>query len=235
MCEFTLTPYVDIVDPTTNDDGNKIQFKFSELSKEIQDKLVRKRCESYSPDYEWWDCVYEDAVACAECMGIDIYTSDNRGKEIHFSGFYSQGDGASFTGCFNVREMKDAVKKTKVHASLDTDLHAMAEEAERIYNEILRAVTTSRLTGEAESDNSDQWLTDRFQIKNNSFRSYVTRVYNYDGPPDLEEDFNQLAEDFASWIYKGLQAEYEHLTSEEMAREYLIDNDTLYDETGEEV
>jgi hypothetical protein len=38
-------------------------------------------------DYEWYTSVYDDATEIARLMGIEI-------KDIGFSGFSSQGDGA---------------------------------------------------------------------------------------------------------------------------------------------
>ena len=40
---------------------------------------------------EWWDCTYDDFRNDMEKVGIRV-------KNMNFSGFWSQGDGASFTG-----------------------------------------------------------------------------------------------------------------------------------------
>lgn len=74
----------------------KIKFyAFRELSKKVQDKIIQKYQDdgTYMP-YDWYKDVFDmfkDTMS--ETYGFDV---DN----IQFSGFWSQGDGASFTGEF---------------------------------------------------------------------------------------------------------------------------------------
>ena len=65
-------------------------YQFNELS-DSQKQSVFDNWRINGPDYEWWDCIYDDAKTIAALMGIEI-------KDIYFSGFSSQGDGACFTG-----------------------------------------------------------------------------------------------------------------------------------------
>lgn len=44
-------------------------------------------------DFDWWDCTYDFWLDKLDALGI--YTDKT---QMRFSGFYSQGDGASFTG-----------------------------------------------------------------------------------------------------------------------------------------
>src|SRR5690606_12101749 len=60
-------------------------------------------------DYDWWDSVYDDAEQIAEILGIEFEREEIRlmsGRkvsrpDITFSGFYSQGDGASWRGTYS--------------------------------------------------------------------------------------------------------------------------------------
>jgi hypothetical protein len=59
-------------------------------------------------DHDWWDNTYADfkEVACAFGVRLDL-------DQIHFSGFWSQGDGASFaTHNFTLADILDAGQKT---------------------------------------------------------------------------------------------------------------------------
>jgi len=49
-------------------------------------------------DHDWWDGVYEDFHHICKIMGIEL---DHR--EPCFSGFWSQGDGASWTGRYRAQ------------------------------------------------------------------------------------------------------------------------------------
>ena len=68
-------------------------YSFSELSKEVQAKLIKE----YSNDESFLDFDFAERHILreieneAEVMGIQDF-------EFKYSGFYSQGDGASFTG-----------------------------------------------------------------------------------------------------------------------------------------
>lgn len=70
-------------------------------------------------DYEWWDSVYDDFINIAGILGFDV-------QDIQFSGFWSQGDGASFTG--NYAYKKGCVAAIIVYAPKDETLHAIARD-----------------------------------------------------------------------------------------------------------
>jgi len=49
---------------------------------------------------------------------------------------------------------------------------------------------------------------------------------------ELEADVTKLINDFASWLYKQLESEYDYLCSDECVDQYLNDSDDEYDEDG---
>jgi len=70
-------------------------YSFDELS----DKAKNKAMEDYAANLGfsfYAECIIEDAKTIGELMGIDI---DN----VYYSGFYSQGDGAMFTGGYGYK------------------------------------------------------------------------------------------------------------------------------------
>ena len=68
-------------------------YTFSELSDEVKNKLAEKARESYELPDDWYEPLIEEFVErINEKYGIEISEDD-----VRFSGFYSQGDGASFT------------------------------------------------------------------------------------------------------------------------------------------
>ena len=67
-----------------------------------------------SGDYDWWENTMECWVEKLEALGI--HTSL---EQMHFSGFYSQGDGACFTGRINLKQFLEAHPDLKKeHAKL---------------------------------------------------------------------------------------------------------------------
>ena len=79
-------------------------FSFDELSEESQQKVIEPFREAYEPYYE---AVYEGFVErMKEEYGADIKT-----EEITWSGFWSQGDGASFICDFDTEVLLPILKE----------------------------------------------------------------------------------------------------------------------------
>jgi len=79
-------------------------FSFDELSEESQQKIIEPFREAYEPYYE---AVYEGFVErMKEEYGADIKT-----EEITWSGFWSQGDGASFICDFDTEVLLPILKE----------------------------------------------------------------------------------------------------------------------------
>ena len=73
--------------------------------------------DKYVPTDCWAEVVIHDAKEIAALMGITI-------DKIYFSGFWSQGDGACFTGQLGYD--KDCLKKVMEHAPNDLELQEIA-------------------------------------------------------------------------------------------------------------
>ena len=79
-------------------------FSFDELSEESQQKLIEGFREGYEPPY---DVIYEDfALRMSEHYGAELKTED-----ITWSGFWSQGDGASFICDFDTEVLLPILKE----------------------------------------------------------------------------------------------------------------------------
>lgn len=205
----------------------KTEFKFEELSERAKDKAREEYTSGDYPGYDWWDDVYEDAVRIGQMIGIEIgatthvstkgrnYTTTN----IWFCGFGSQGEGACFDGDY--RYAPNAAK----HIDQETN----DEELLRIAKELTLMQVTQRLQG------LEYFTAVIHAERNNSIRTEI-RDWGVDevGEPD-EEAFAQLMEDFASWIYKQLEAENDYLYSDEYVDERLSENDCLFDEDGTQI
>lgn len=76
----------------TFDENGKIgegELTFNQLADRAKE-TARNDYRTDGLDYQWWDCTYEEWTAELKDMGFD-------GINIAFTGFWSQGDGASFT------------------------------------------------------------------------------------------------------------------------------------------
>jgi hypothetical protein len=196
---------------------------FDELSDEAKEAARQHNTETL--DYEWWDCVYEDAVECAKCLGIEIGTSygqTHSGKireepQIYFCGFSIQGNGAMFLGEYRLRA--DACAAIAAHAPQDKELKRIAAEltalqvaADLQYGRQIEATITRRGRGE----HSGCMSVDATFIDED----------NGESPTSEDEDtLRDLLRAFADWIYKQLEAEYDYLCSDEALQEREFDEE----------
>lgn len=181
-------------------------FEFSELSETAKQSAIDKAREFACEDSFWHDCVLDDAKATAKILGIDI-------QDIYFSGFWSQGDGAQFTGSYSYA--KQSAKDIRVEYPKDETLHAIADglrDIQRLSFYQLSASVSS--TGHYSHE-------------------MCTRIFVYDDRPHaardvsehVEQTVTELLRGFMRWIYSRLQAEYEFQTSDDTLREWLQDSE----------
>lgn len=213
---------------------DKTEFTYDELSPWAQQRALDKaRSQEYY--YDWWEFIYEDAVATGALMGIHIDThtvKTNRGREyqetaIFFSGFCSQGDGACYVGHY-YQPKHDVVKTVTEYAPQDEELKRIAEgltvlqvTARMKYGGHVSAIITT-------SGNYSYSGTMNFDVShdNDASSGYANDF------EDIESDLTQLLRDFADWIYKQLETENDYMYSEEYIVEGFKANENLFDEDG---
>jgi hypothetical protein len=212
-------------------------YKFEELNERAKQKVRDWYCES-AMHHEWWDSVYETAKQDGEAKGFDI-------EDIRFSGFWSQGDGAHWTGRVNLQ--------TFVEANLD--------ERSAWYGEDIVLVELW------DQGWIDRWLT----VDNPNFRCCHSGGMRAGEEPRIEMEYMdeddtavlvdgvlggasvmalyrsmdmqtrvtewcdealQKAREYADDIYKNLRVEYDHYTGDECIADTCGVNDWLFDESG---
>ena len=189
-------------------------FTFDELSEPAKER-ARESYRAHGFDYYWWACVYDDAKHIAKLMGISI-------DEIYFSGFWSQGDGASFTGSY--RYAKGAVEHVKAWAPEDEELHRIAKSLQNIQKRHFYSLQAS-ITEGAGSNHYSHSGTMHVDVRDDMRSMYADLG-------DAEEDLADLMRSFADWVYRQLESEYNHLASDEQVDEILIVNEYEFAEDG---
>lgn len=214
-------------------------MKFDELDDRAKER-VRDRHRAHALDYDWWEYTYEDAVQIGTLIGCEVGTRTVRahtGKsydetDINFSGFCSQGDGACWSGYLDTGKLAGAVERVKAEAPQDTELHLIADMAERLHALIATLQVANRLTdGDTNRDWPEVEVGMRIIVDGRE-RSYSTKVNANDLPDDIETTANELVGDFAAWIYDQLEAESDYRLSDEVIDEAIKSNDPDFDEDG---
>ena len=193
-------------------------YKFEELSVRARE-TARAWYREGGFDYEWYEFVFEDFGRICECLGVRLKTSPvhlvgggtRDEPRIHFTGFWSQGDGASFQALYSYR--KGAPSAIRDYAPKGTTLHGIADGLQAIQHR-----------------NFYQLWAD-VSHRGNYYHEYCMAIsvrresLNYqDMTADAEDTVIEALRDLARWLYRQLENEYNALTSDEMVDETIEAN-----------
>ena len=198
--------------------------ELSDAAKDAARAWYRESC----LDYEWYDFVYEDFRTICRILGVTLATSPvslhgggTRDKpHLFWTGFSSQGDGASFEGSYS--HARGAAKAIRAHAPKDDELHRIADTLQALQRRnFWQAHATIRQQGRYYHE-----YTMSIDVERDS------QTWQ---PPtdDAEETVTEAMRDLARWLYRQLRAEYEHLTSDEAIDETLATNESTFTAAGE--
>ncbi len=201
-------------------------YQLGELSDAAKEK-ARAWYREIGFEYDWYDSVFEDFQRIAEILGICLKTRPVRlmgggtrqEPQISFTGFWSQGDGASYQAFYAFR--KNATREIRSYAPQDTRLHAIADallatqrrnfyqlradvsHRGRYYHEYCMLIAVER--------NSPTWQ---------------------DMTADAEDAVIEALRDLARWLYRQLERAYEYLSSDEAVDETIAANQYTFTKTG---
>lgn len=163
-------------------------YGYRELSSKAKEKARAWFREGLEYDGE---CQNEDSKQCAAFLGFDV-------KNIWFSGFSSQGDGACFDGTWCARDVNATALKE--HAPIDSTLHRLADEFERIAKAFLFASFTVAHRGYY----CHKFCTDfTFSIVDEN----GDEITGNDADK-AERDLTEASRDLMEWIYCQLEKDY---------------------------
>lgn len=188
-------------------------YEFHELDDQAKERARMKYREA-PLDCDWSEYVLESAVHAGLLLGI---TTEPR--HIRFSGFYSQGDGASFHGWYQPNF--DAVKNVAAEFPTDSVLANIAAK-----------LTTLQVSLRLRSQN---YISASIVFAGFNYAHSNTMVLEADdefAENDQHELLTQMRR-FADWIYAALQAEYDYLGSDENIDELLQSQE--FDEDGDTI
>jgi len=198
-------------------------YKFSELTDTAKEKAR-----------DWWrttsdidlDHVIDDAATVADLFGLDIRKKTVRlmggrtreDPQVYWSGFWSQGDGASYVADYAY--CKGALDAVKSYAPQDAALHAIVRRLQRV-----QARNFYRLT-------AGVYKSDHHYCHEMTMRFDVSRTDYAPVSDDDAEELSDCLRDFARWIYRALETEWEYLASDESIDELMECNGYEFTEEG---
>ena len=188
-------------------------FLFDELADEAKER-AREWYRDGALDYEWWDGVYDTAKTAGACLGIDV-------DAIYFSGFWSQGDGACFTGTYRYRKGWRAALRAEFSGDAYARLTTIGEALQAVQKPAFYKLAASvRHTGRGSDEYSTAIHEDTRDVP--------------DGLPVYEISLKDALRDFMRWIYRQLEAEHDWLMADEQVDESIRANEYTFTVDGEQ-
>ena len=166
----------------------------------------------YTENFEWWDSVYDAAKNMAECIGIDI-------DEIYFSGFCSQGDGAMFIGSYSY---KKGWKKALTSYAGDAEIMRIGQGLQDAQKTVFYGATAS-------TTHRGHYYHECCMPVSVDMDDRISQA----AFSQIEDDITECLRDFARWIYKQLEVEYEYLTSDGAVRGSIEASEMEFTADGE--
>lgn len=184
-------------------------YKFSELGKKAKDRAIEiLRNDPHFPDHGWYEPDIEHCQGGLAKMGYED-------SEIMFSGFWSQGDGASFTATVDLEKwLKD---------------NRLATKYRKLLNVWKEGQVNVKITRSTAMNYVHEYMMD----------AEVELDFSIDHPKDVEkqaeelqETMTEFAREVARKIYKSLEESYNYHSSEDAAVEEITANEWEFTKEG---
>ena len=228
-------------------------YRFEELEGKAKDKARQWLVEA-ATDHDWYESVYDLAKEDGAKRGFEI-------EDIRFSGFWSQGDGASWTGTVSVwrfiewaldqgenspqfRRIGDDRHRylcfvelmkdgwIEPHVNIvRTSYHYVHENTVRPENGIEWAHLESEMGLDSDVQH-ESTLRSEGVLKGASVVGVAEGIDIKSLVPEVDELITEEVRDFCQEIYKMLEKEYDALTEDESLQELADSNDWRFDAAG---
>lgn len=171
-------------------------YSFDELSEKAQQKAI-KELYDINVDHKWYDSTFDQLKSELSERGFD-------NAEIHFSGFWSQGDGACFDADISLEKFCSD-KRILAIAKEYCHFHIAKNSFANHYSHQRTRYVEYNAVGKANIDNA---------------LSELSKV--------IESQRLSLSHE----IYRALEKEYDHLTSKEAIIETINANEWTFTKDG---
>jgi len=183
--------------------------------KAANDSVAEKILEKYrdiNTDHEWYTFSVEDFCESIKKIGFDVDSDD-----VQFTGFWSQGDGASFTGSIDILEyLKGSKQLTR-------------------YSALRRAIDNGKVENYV-GISRDSY---HYSHENTCSIEYID-VYTDDitdlvdsQVAELQDDLEEKRLELSKELYRKLSDEYDYLCSDKALIETFVANEYDFDEDGD--
>lgn len=213
-------------------------YKFDELDERAKERVRRWHNETLHD--EWYEFIIDEAKTKGYDYGFSI-------DDVRFSGFYSQGDGASWTGCIRIRRFIEACippehklyTRAQIYAELVAD--GWVEPSVDVTRRSFHYVHENTM-GVDDIDDSDLHSLDIDEasvikgesiLKGANVYELALAIDASSFAVELQEIMQGKAREYAQEIFYKLRDEYEYQTSDETIAANAEANEWLFNDVGE--
>ena len=231
-----------------SDEENQ-EFSFDELSPEIQEKVLSNYKEEYRDKIDsWW---YEDVIENFK-SGLEELGLQN--IECNFSGFWSQGDGASFTAdvSFVAKFFKEALElqpgkwfayEEEKEEKEEDDIEAMISGFEELgINSKIIPLTPDDFWISIVRSNSRYYHENTISAELGVLEPIEGRNFDDNQQKEFNVWLDSLTDSITRWarqksreLYSELEAEYDSINSDESIIEWMDSMDYKFTREGEKI
>ena len=208
-------------------------YQFDELSDKAKEKAANYYIEHWMTD-DWYQCTIDYMKEDGLKYGFNI-------KDIRFTGFYSQGDGASWCGAVNVRDWIKSKNSDYQEQATTQIILALIEEgwvAEVVLvsfgNHHYCHEYTMDITEIAVHEPEDEAIKMESGMFKGASAKELCHIVGCAGGAlyDMDKEIKEDVIAFARTIYRELEDDYEaSIEDENIAANYNA-NEVLFDEAG---
>lgn len=179
-------------------------YSFKELDDTAKNKVLEESRSINVEFDDWHDYILDEWKAKLETLGFN-------GVEINYSGFWSQGDGASFTA-----------------KSIDLWTYIKSQKQGKKYASLKKWIDDGELTASVERETHHYYheKTVSSTIESGDTPEKLNNLID-----ELERELDEFVEDNSRAIYKELEKTYEDLTTDEAVIDTIEANE--YEFTAE--
>jgi hypothetical protein len=193
----------------------------SESQAKYSDELIEKY-RDVNVDYSWWDSTEEDFKDRMNAIGVFV-------DKMYFSGFWSQGDGACFTGSITGSGWKDYLPhlgydNPVLTETADWNWGVKISHHDRYYHEYSVTIDCDIFLPDNPYDEEEDPLR---------HAAWAGVMHQFD-LLGLEEKIIENLRDHMRDLYKTLEQEHDYLTSDEVVIEWMTANDIDPNELNDE-
>ncbi len=183
----------------------KTIYQFDELTDSAQENAREWYRRAGDGDAFWSESVIDMAKEAGKLIGFDV-------DEIYWRGFSSQGDGACWTGSvtYSTGCAAAVARECPQDAEIQRIARAWGDLQRRNFYQIRGGVSAN-----------DQYM----RTSADAYRADDREVIG-------EDDANQIVSEFADWIYRALEVEYDYQNADEQVDESIRCNEYEFDEDG---